>query len=379
MSATRDHPLPARIHRATRPLIPPGARLMVAVSGGADSMALLHLLIKSGVSATTELIVAHFDHGLRIDSDQDALFVSRQAAALGVTCHVTRWNRPLQPGNLQEQARQARQAFLIRTAHHSQARHIAMAHHQDDQAETVLDRLLRGSGLRGLGAMRPAQPLTEEITLIRPLLDLRRQELRAWLQNHGLPWREDPSNQSPQYQRNRIRHAAIPALAQVKPEDPAPPLARSARLLACADDALEWSLERLWPELDPCLHHNPTLLSFAWSSLHALPAELLRRVLLRCHARLSPLPHPPGERATAQFIHLTRSRPRHWTMVMAGLTAFRHQERLFFAPHHGPAKTRISDRTEKELWETVEFSTGCPYDAKKMARADKNTSCQIYK
>ncbi|MBF0271676.1 MAG: tRNA lysidine(34) synthetase TilS [Magnetococcales bacterium] len=355
-------PLPERLRRVSTHRIPENSRIVVAVSGGADSIALLHLLVASRITPPDRLLVAHFDHNLRPESRQDADFTREQARQLGVAAVDGVWTDPPSSGNLQEQAREARLAFLIEAAKGFQAPFIATAHHLDDQAETFLDRLLRGSGVHGLAAMRASRPLTDGIRLIRPLLFARRHELISWLTAHHLKWREDPSNQSLDYRRNRMRQWGLPALEKSADCDPAPAIALAAQHISRAHEALEWSLEHLWPRLDARLHPHPQAISLAWQALRPLPDELLRRILVRCHDRLTRDFHAPGERATEQFIHLITTPRRRWNMILRGMRIQRIQDRVFFAPCSGAAKSQNATPVEKEPWETVEFSSWCPYD-----------------
>ncbi len=190
-------------------------RLLLAISGGADSVALLRLLLTSGVP-TTKIVLAHLDHQLRTDSADDAQFVEQLAHAQG--CQVILGQRSVQAhataqgDGIEAAARQLRYDWLTEIAQAEAIRYVLTAHTQADQVETILHRLLRGTGLTGLVGMRPFRELTYGITLARPLLHFDRAELRDWLTAIKQPWREDPSNQSRDYTRNRIRLDLLPAL-----------------------------------------------------------------------------------------------------------------------------------------------------------------------
>lgn len=191
--------------------------LIVGVSGGADSVALLDLLATLP-DFPLQLIIAHLNHCLRGDeSDEDEQFVQRLADRYQLPCELRRVAvRQLaqqQRTSLEEAGRTVRYAFFneLRTRHHAVA--IAVAHHVDDQAETLLLRLLRGAGTTGLAAMAPVNPAG----IIRPLLGVSRQELRKHLTDRQLTFREDSSNSDQAYLRNRIRHELLPLLQEYNP------------------------------------------------------------------------------------------------------------------------------------------------------------------
>lgn len=207
------------------------ARWLVGVSGGADSVALLHLLVEAGFP---NLVVCHLDHRLRgRDSSGDARFVARLAARLGLPAACGRDEvraRMERDGlSMETAARAARHAFFARCAVEFRCRRLLLAHHADDQAETVLWNLCRGSqGLRGMAGEQ--QLVMEGVTMqvVRPLLGLRRGALVAWLRERGLKWREDPSNREPVAIRNRLRREVLPLLAEITGRDPVAALARAA-------------------------------------------------------------------------------------------------------------------------------------------------------
>lgn len=179
----------------------PNTTLGVAVSGGGDSMALLHMLAarESGLRAVT------IDHGLRTESGAEAAFVARICADLNIPHTTLKWNWDKQ-GNLQDAARRARQQLIKTWATHENITHIATGHTLDDQAETVLLRLARGSGVDGLSGIAHARS-DAQITWVRPLLEVRREALRGYLRERGLRWVEDPSNDDPRYDRVKARLA----------------------------------------------------------------------------------------------------------------------------------------------------------------------------
>ncbi len=204
----------------------------MGVSGGADSVALLHLLHRAGFR---NLVVCHLDHQLRgRSSTADARFVERLAAKLCLVCESARRDvREMMKHSgesMETAARRARHEFLADCARKHRCKRVLLAHHADDQAETVLWNLLRGS--HGLKGMRDEQEITVDgfkLELIRPLLDSRRADLVAWLRANRLKWREDASNLEAVAVRNRLRHEALPLLAEISGRDPVEALIRGAR------------------------------------------------------------------------------------------------------------------------------------------------------
>jgi tRNA(Ile)-lysidine synthase len=189
---------------------------LVAVSGGPDSTALLRALQRlRPPDAAGRLVVGHFNHRLRGDeSDGDEAFVRELAARLDLRCEIGRADTENSVVS-EESAREARYAFLLKTAHEVGARWLAVAHTADDQAETILFRILRGTGLAGLCGMPRLRRLSEATTLIRPLLDARRSEVQDYLQAIGQSARIDSSNIDRRYTRNRLRYETLPQLENV--------------------------------------------------------------------------------------------------------------------------------------------------------------------
>jgi tRNA(Ile)-lysidine synthase len=201
-----------------------GARVGVAVSGGADSVCLLHVLLDLAPRWDLRLSVLHLNHKLRgEESDADEQFVREMADRLNLPAIFESWEwnegltpgpRPLAPGprstNLEEAAREARLAFFAQAMESGAVERVALGHTRSDQAETVFFRFLRGAGTAGLAGIRPVTPAG----IVRPLLTVERAEVEAFLRERGIPWREDSSNANPQFARNRIRHELLPQLAR---------------------------------------------------------------------------------------------------------------------------------------------------------------------
>jgi len=199
-----------------RGMVREGDRVVAAVSGGADSVCLLDVLARLSMELGLDVAVAHFDHGLRKDQDQsETLFVKDLAEGLELPFYTEKASPPLQgrAGSLEERARDARYAFLERVRQAHRARRVAVGHNMDDQAETVLMRLLRGSGPSGLSGI----PLVREPGIIRPLISVRRRDIEAYLKARGLPWRVDPTNLKTRHLRNRIRLELLPLLLDFQP------------------------------------------------------------------------------------------------------------------------------------------------------------------
>jgi tRNA(Ile)-lysidine synthase len=294
-------------------LIAPGQRILVAVSGGADSVALLHVLHTLSPELQLQLEVMHVHHGLRGDeADADAEFVRGFAQSLGVPFHLARIDvrAAVVAGGLsiQEAARHARLAALEQQARASGCQRVALGHHMDDQAETVLMRVIRGTGIHGLGAI---PPLRGDL-YVRPLLDVRRQEIEAYCAEHRLPYRHDSSNDKWIYRRNRIRHELMPLLAGYNPRV-VPALARLADA-AREDDAYLMKLAQGAREECRLSEHPPRL---HLSQLQELPAPILWRVLwLEATSIRS---HRPDHIAIGRAVSLVRQGQNGKVPLGAGL------------------------------------------------------------
>ncbi len=187
----------------------------MAVSGGSDSVGLLRCLIESGSSLSWRFHVGHLHHGTRgEEADADAAFVTSLAEQLGVPCTIGHW-QPSRAGHFEADARSARLAWLESLARDQGANAIAMGHTLDDQAETVLHRIVRGTGLRGLAGIPAIRQTSTGSTLIRPLLSVRRLEIRGYLEALGQPYREDATNLDVGDQtRARLRLEIVPTLQE---------------------------------------------------------------------------------------------------------------------------------------------------------------------
>lgn len=249
-------------------------------------MALLHLLREAGF---TGLILCHLNHGLRgEESDGDAAFVKRVAKKLGFTCEIEAQDVAVLAKerrlSTETAAREARHEFFLRMAEKHDAWIVFLAHHAEDQAETILGNLCRGSSLAGVAGMRAVQRLDNGLHLVRPLLHLRRAEIDAFLKSRRLKFREDSSNQSPKHRRNRLRHEALPLLADIFDRDVSMLITRFGALADRDDDCLqEQALAFLGREnqlqKDLSLAVTPELLALHPAVLSRVIAVWLRDVL----------------------------------------------------------------------------------------------------
>ena len=264
------------------------APMLLAVSGGPDSMALLHLAAswRAQAGGGHPLHVATVDHGLRPEAAAEAAMVAAASAVYGLPHATLVWEGDKPATGLQARAREARYRLLGAHARALGAPFVLTAHHADDQTETVLMRLGRGSGVAGLAAMRRVTPLVDGVALVRPLLGLTKLELEAVCREAGLATAADPSNRDPAFLRVRLRAQAA-AAAGLGLDRPA--LLRLARRMARADEALEAETDRVEALLQP---HRET---GAWranltSARHVAP-EIVQRLVARAVAAVAAPDH----------------------------------------------------------------------------------------
>jgi len=226
---------------------------LVAVSGGADSVALLHLLRELRPGPSPGLTVVHLDHGLRgAAARRDRAWVEKLAAELKLGCISdqadvsTRARR--RKLSWEEAARQARFAFFRAAAERTGCDTVVLGHHRDDQVETILMRLLRGTAPAGLAGMRPRRRV-EGLTLARPLLDFSRAQLEGYLRSRSLSWRQDATNRDTRFLRNRLRHELIPLLESEYNSGLRGILANLAHLEAEREDFIQAAVDEVWEEV----------------------------------------------------------------------------------------------------------------------------------
>ena len=190
--------------------------VLAGVSGGPDSVAMLRALVRLKLPGEGRIVAAHYNHGLRGEqSAGDAAMVYGLCRELGIECiQGSAAPRSEIAGVAEERTRRERYAFFQGAARDCGARYLATAHTADDQAETILHRILRGSGMAGIAGIPRVRRLGQDLSLIRPLLTVRRQQVMAYLASLGQPFRLDASNQDLAYTRNRLRHELLPHLAE---------------------------------------------------------------------------------------------------------------------------------------------------------------------
>ena len=292
-----------RVRRATERVLTPGETVVVGVSGGPDSLCLVHVLRQLCGEHDLKLHVAHLHHGLRgDDADADAEFVRSLAADWQLPCTVEYADVPAMAQEqrlaVEEAARRARYTFLARVAERVGAETIAVGHNADDQAETVLMHWLRGSGLAGLRGMLPVTSLEEyrlietpgegsesigNLKLIRPLLDVPRVEIEVYCRVHGLQPRFDRSNLDTTYFRNWLRHEVLPLLARHNP-NVREVLRRSAQVIADDYALLRALLEEAWPRV--LVEETDAVIAFDLAAWRGLDTSLQRSVLREAIHRL---------------------------------------------------------------------------------------------
>ncbi len=279
-----------------------GVTVVSALSGGPDSVALLDALLRAARKPGVRVVAAHLDHALRKDSRADAQFCEELCDRLKVRLRTGRIRpaaKALREGGLEEAARLTRYSFLRRVAREENASAIVLGHTLDDQAETVLMRLVRGSGALGLSAMK-----AWDGELLRPLLDIRRSAVMAHLSAHRLPYRSDPTNDDPAFLRNRVRHELIPLLERKFNPNIAEALGRTARTLAEEHAALREVAAQL---LDRAVASAMEGVAFEISVLKSAPEGLAKTALREALRRF-------GGLRSVTFVHVENL----WGLVFQG-------------------------------------------------------------
>jgi tRNA(Ile)-lysidine synthase len=252
-----------------------GQSIGVAVSGGADSVCLLHALLELAPKWGLHLSVLHLNHQLRgEESRQDAEFVRELAAGLGLPFLIREADVAASSDNLEQAARLARLSFFSEMLGAGKVARVALGHTRSDQAETVLFRFLRGSGTAGLAGIRP---VTSQ-GLVRPLIEIERREVAQFLRERGIAWREDSSNATLQFARNRIRHQLLPQLASVWNPAIVQTLAHTADWALAEEAYWEATIDRLAAEH---FTESPGAVCVRVDALASLPLAAARRLVRR--------------------------------------------------------------------------------------------------
>lgn len=293
-----------------------GDGIVVACSGGADSLALLLLLWQLRRKYRLRIVAAHFEHGIRgAESLADAAYVKAFCAARNIPFAAASADVPAEAAargmSLETAARELRYAFLERVRQEHRFDSLAVAHHADDQAETVLMRLLRGTGPQGLAAMRPRSGAQGQI--IRPLLGVAKAEIQAWCRRNRLQPREDSTNQQPDCTRNRLRLLTLPQLRQAYNPELSRALCQLAEVAAAEQDYLARQADALWQ--DETVVQGVPELALCQSGVAAQPLALQRLLIRRFWQEITGSPQDLG------FVQAESLR----TLCLAGSTGGRQE------------------------------------------------------
>jgi tRNA(Ile)-lysidine synthase len=317
-----------------------GDRILVAISGGPDSVALLHLLLELREEYELTLILAHMEHGIRGEESQEqAGFVQRIGRELGLDCFIRHVDVPvlsrMKSMSLEEAAREARYQFFRETARRAGATKIALGHTADDQAETLLMRLLRGAGLDGLAAMRPRRE--DDTPLIRPLLNVFRREIMEFLQEQKIPFCLDSTNQEMDYLRNRIRLHLIPMLSREYNPQILLTLHQTASILG---EERDWASSLVKEKLQQCLKSvEGKKMRLSLDDFLALPLALQRDVLREAVQQVNSNPYRIGfikVCAVLQWLREGRGR-----LQLSHNVCIRKQVRSFWIEEKEPEPERL--------------------------------------
>ncbi len=323
-------------------LFSPADKILLAVSGGADSTALMYAVcaIKAENVLSGDIICAHINHQLRgSESDGDEAFVIAQADELNLAVTTRRLDvRGFARKNklsIETAARKLRIESLLDIAEANNCNWVVTAHQKDDNAETVLHRLVRGTGFRGLGGIWPLRCFTDGIGFARPLLCVRRDEIVEYLRKRNLKWRTDRTNDDCKYRRNYIRHRLLPELQRQCKDSLVEQLSELSQSAQKFHNLVCSSAERIWPELADCAADNIALDLKSFLTQHpAVKVEIIRRSLIRLGSGERDLTHQHYERvlqlAQRNISGSAVRRPVEKIELPDGLVVQREYENLFF-------------------------------------------------
>jgi len=328
-------------------LLDPGQHVLVAVSGGPDSMALLSLLTSLAPSWRLKLTAIHFNYGLRgSESDDDEAFVASFCQARNIPCVV---RRPVlvkrrRVSSLQALARWARYEAMKSLAHEIRADRIVTGHTADDQAETIVLWMLRGAGLTGLSGM----PFMREEIIVRPLLRTTREEVLEYLKQEKLPWRQDSSNMKDLYRRNRIRRELLPVMAHITPSI-VRLLERQADLLRADELYLEHVVDQLHSSFVTVDARGGQ--QFDGKAFAALPPALQRRLVRKMLKATHPERKVPAFRMVEEVLRfvLSGTKGRRLSLRMADVTKERGGRFVIRKKEQGAAREMSSSAQDGEM------------------------------
>ncbi|MGR3762049.1 tRNA lysidine(34) synthetase TilS [Roseobacteraceae bacterium NS-SX3] len=319
------------------PVLP--ERLGIALSGGGDSMALLHILHDCLAGSGVELMAATVDHGLRPGSAEEAGQAAAAAQRIGVPHSILTWQEGPGPGNLQNQARKARYRLLTSWARDKGIPMLALGHTADDQAETVLMRLMREAGVSGLAGI-PRRRTADGVVFLRPLLEVSRDELRSYLTRRGVHWADDPSNEDTRFERVRVRQA----LQLLEPLGlTAGALAAVAHNMARARDALDWYAFLAAREL---AHVDAGAVVLDQRQFRTLPDETCYRLLVRALQWISGASYPPRREPSLSAVEAMR---RGGGATLAGCRVLTRARQIWICREYNAV--RDASARPGEIWD----------------------------
>jgi len=280
-------------------LLKNGDRVIVAVSGGPDSAALIHILTALRYDLGIGLSIAHVNHNLRKTSGQDERFVKNLADKLNLPFYSTsiRLRKKKKKSSIEELAREARLRFFIRLAKREKAQCVALGHNRDDLAETVLMRILRGTGLLGLRAILPKRKI-EGVTFIRPLLEVRRKEIVSFLKKHGLKFCQDATNSKSNFFRNKIRLHLLPILERAYNPKIKETLAHLSESITADYACLEKQAQAAWRRVAATPAKESKRIRIHIDSLQKLDMAIKRIVLRQALKKFK------GDTRQLSFVHM---------------------------------------------------------------------------
>lgn len=320
-------------------MVSPGQRIGVAVSGGADSVCLLHVLNELAAAMSIHLTVVHLNHCLRgEESDRDEAAVAQLAAGLGIGFVAQRVDVAALGGNLEEAGREARRALFAEVISSGTLDLVATGHTRDDQAETVLYRFLRGSGTAGLAGIHPVNG-----RVIRPLIHSRRSDIENYLRQNGLAWREDMSNLDLRFARNRLRHQLLPAIQADHNPSISDVLAATASVARDEEEFWKSHLELISPEL--LVRHGRAIMARA-ADLAKLHVAVRRRIVRQATVLAKGNLRGIGVLHIEQMLKLVSQEEGHGRVQAGGVDVFRSFDWLRFSPVRVGSREQFDYRYE---------------------------------